>query len=201
MTLRTKFIDALMSKTQAMRASQFAAIPPRHADALFLGDSITEGGLWSEWFSELTTLNRGVGGERSDAVLRRMSTIGTADTVLLLIGTNDLSAGIRIPRIVDNVRAIVSNIQASQPDAHILVQSVMPRTRKYVDGIQALNTHYEDLAEAHKAQYLNLWPALATEEGTLNPAFTADGLHLNGDGYAAWVDALRSTPWLARRPI
>jgi lysophospholipase L1-like esterase len=158
MTLRTRFIDAVMSKTQAMRTSQFAAIPPRHADALFLGDSITEGGLWSEWFSELSTVNRGIGGERSNAVLRRMSSIGTADTVLLLIGTNDLSAGIRIRirRIVDNVCAIVSNIQASQPYGQILVQSVMPRTRKHVDCIQALNAHHEDLAEKHSAHYLNL---------------------------------------------
>ena len=201
MKLLTRFVDGLMSRTQAMRASQFTAVPTRHADVLFLGDSITEGGLWNEWFPERATLNRGIGGERSDALLGRLGAMGTADTILLLIGTNDLTAGIRVPQIVDNVGAILSSIRAGQPGAHLVLQSVMPRTPKYAHRIRALNARYELLAAAQDASYLDLWPALAMAGGALNPAFTSDGLHLNGAGYAAWVHELRSTvPLVADRP-
>ena len=42
-----------------------------------------------------------------------------------------------------------------------------------------------------QVRYLDLWPALATTEGALKPEMTDDSLHLNGNGYRAWVDVLR----------
>jgi lysophospholipase L1-like esterase len=36
-----------------------------------------------------------------------------------------------------------------------------------------------------------VWPAPADDRGEQRHAYTPDGLHLTGEGYAAWVQALR----------
>ena len=41
------------------------------------------------------------------------------------------------------------------------------------------------------ATYIDRWPRLADEAGQLRTAYTQDMLHLNGAGYAAWVEELR----------
>ena len=113
--------------------------------------------------------------------------------MFLLIGTNDLSAGISLAEIVRNVRALLDEIERRAPGTPVFVQSVMPRTARFRDDIRLLNAAYRALVDAAPAhvQYLDLWPALADEEGLLRSAFTEDGLHLGGAGYAAWVDVLR----------
>jgi lysophospholipase L1-like esterase len=177
-----------------MRASQFAELPPASGHVVLLGDSITEYGLWQEWFSGLPVLNRGISGETSADLLRRLdSAIHEPAAVFLLIGTNDLSAGISLADIVRNVRALLEEIERRAPGTPVVVQSVMPRTARFRDDIRLLNDAYRALVDAAPAhvQYLDLWPALADEQGLLRSAFTEDGLHLGGAGYAAWVDVLR----------
>jgi len=39
---------------------------------LFLGDSITEQGMWHEWLPEVPTLNRGIGGDTVHEVQARL---------------------------------------------------------------------------------------------------------------------------------
>ena len=52
-----------------MRASQFAELAPAPGHVVLLGDSITEQGLWQEWFSGQPVLNRGISGETSADLL------------------------------------------------------------------------------------------------------------------------------------
>jgi lysophospholipase L1-like esterase len=184
----------LFGGQQRMRASQFAALTPAPRQVVFLGDSITEGGLWQEWFTGLPALNRGIGGETSADLLRRVDTaIHDPAGVFLLIGTNDLSAGISLAEIVRTVRALLDEIERRAPGTPVVVQSVMPRTARFRDDIRLLNGAYRALVDAAPVhvQYLDLWPALADEQGLLRSEFTEDGLHLGGAGYAAWVDVLR----------
>jgi lysophospholipase L1-like esterase len=198
---RARLIQGLLApvlsfvrRTQEHRRSQFAALgcPPRHV--VFLGDSISEGGLWDEWFPGHPVLNRGIAGETSEQVLSRLETaINNPRAVFLLIGTNDLTGSVPEEEIVRNVRAILSEIERRAPGCPVFVQSVMPRTAKYLPRIASLNHRLEQLcAEAPpSSRYLDLWPALATPEGTLRPDFSLDRLHLNGEGYRAWVGLIR----------
>jgi lysophospholipase L1-like esterase len=39
--------------------------------------------------------------------------------------------------------------------------------------------------------WIDLHPVLADDNGMLNSAYSYDGLHLNVDGYLAWVAAIR----------
>lgn len=176
---------------QSARISQFAELPSRHADLLLLGDSLTEQGLWSEWFPELSVLNRGVGGDTVEGLLRRFAERpDRAEAVSLLIGTNDLSRGTDPITLADSFRRLVERLRGELPDARLIVTSVPPRSVDLRDRIRRLNDDSRDVAAGHGAQWLDLWPALADEHGALPERFTSDGLHFTGAAYRVWALAL-----------
>lgn len=184
----------LLGPSQRMRASQFAILELAPQQIVFFGDSITELGLWQEWFTGAPVLNRGIGGETTADLLRRLdSAINHPTAVFLLIGANDLSVGIPLQQIVANVRALLDEIERRAPGTPVFVQSVMPRNARYRDDLRRLNAAYRALVASapRHIEYLDLWPALADEEGALRHNYTADNLHLTGEGYAAWVRVLR----------
>lgn len=158
------------------------------------GDSLTQFGYWEKWFAGQPVLNRGVSGETSADLLRRLDdAINQPLAVFLLIGTNDLARGMSLREIVGNVATILAEVERRAPGTPVVVQGVPPRTRPFREPIRALNQHYQALVAAagRQVEYLDLWPALADERGDLRRAFTPDGVHLSAAGYAAWVDVLR----------
>jgi lysophospholipase L1-like esterase len=184
----------LLGPGQRMRASQYAMLgaPPGHV--VFVGDSITQGALWQEWFAGAPVLNRGIDGETSADLLRRVdSAVLDPLAVFLLIGTNDLTAGVSLQQITGNVRALLAEIERRAPGTPVVVQSVLPRTPRFRDDARLLNREYRRLVDGSgdNVAYLDLWPALADDDGDLRTEYTEDRLHLNGPGYAAWVDVLR----------
>ncbi len=189
-----------MRRSIAMRASQFERLPRRAGRVVFLGDSITEGGLWEEWFPELAVLNRGIGGDSVGGVQARLgAAINDPTAVSLLIGTNDLGGmGLsrNVTRIATQVRELIVSIRELAPDATLLVNSVMPRTRSLATSILELNRRYSAIAAESGAKYVDLWPVLADRDGSMREELTLDHLHLNGAGYEAWVEVLR--PLLAQ---
>lgn len=184
----------LIRPQQEHRRSQFNALGCPPGRIVFLGDSITEQGLWNEWFPELPVLNRGISGETTSQVLARLdSAINEPLAVFLLIGTNDLSVGIPEDEILRNLRDTLREIGRHTERCPVYVQSVMPRTAAYGERISRLNQRLEQLCEGDfpSAHFVDLWRALATPEGILRPEFSLDKLHLNADGYRSWVERIR----------
>ena len=75
--------------------------------------------------------NRGIGGETTSGLLRRLDEI-TEDRprkLVLLIGTNDLAAAVPPARIVANYRAILERIRAESPATETVVIGVLPVNR------------------------------------------------------------------------
>ena len=190
----------LMATTQGGRRSQFESLPSLADRVLFLGDSITEQGIWAEWFPELSTLNRGIGGDPICGVLARLdSAINAPRAISLLIGTNDLHGVGKSSAVVDiaaQMRELVDRIRQMAPSAPLFINSVLPRSTLFRDRIRSLNEYYQRIAAEAGATYVDVWPALAGPEGAIRGEVTTDGLHLRGVGYRAWTDILR--PHLAR---
>ncbi|QUQ64006.1 GDSL-type esterase/lipase family protein [Kutzneria sp. CA-103260] len=186
-----RLLAPLMRRHMAMRRNQFDVLPLPEGRVLFLGDSITEGGHWNEWFPHCPTVNRGVGGDTVDGVRGRLATaVNRPAAISLLIGTNDLNGQGRtakVPGIEAQFEALVHEIRALAPDAPLIVNGVMPRGAKWAGRIRELNARYAAIAGD---AYVDLWPALADGDA-LRASYTGDGLHLNGHGYQAWVDVLR----------
>lgn len=175
-----------------MRASQFERLEIAPGDVVFLGDSITEGGLWNEWFPGVQVKNRGISGDLSAGVRARLATAATNDpaAVFLLIGTNDLSQGADDHEIVENIRQIIRSTLSAAPSTTLFLQSIMPRKPKLTSRIRTLNAQLAEVASATGATWIDLWPALADANGAIRSEYSLDALHLNGAGYVAWVEVL-----------
>jgi lysophospholipase L1-like esterase len=190
MSLLVRLLDPVMARVRRTYVDQFDALPRPDVDLLFIGDSITAGAEWGEWLPGLSTANRGIPGDRTVHVLNRLDSLGRGRVVCVLIGTNDLGSGTRTERIAANVRSLIDELRRRMPESTIVLQSVMPRQRKYATRIAELNALYREIARDSGATYVDLWPAFDDGRGGLRAEFTPDKLHLNGLGYAAWVDAL-----------
>ncbi len=176
------------------KTALFDQRPPVPGRVVFLGDSITEGGDWNEFFPELRTLNRGIGGDSVAGVRGRLaSALHQPLAVSLLIGTNDLH-GLGNTREIDGIaeqfRDLVTSIKVTVPNVPLYVNSITPRTKSWVTKIEALNRQYASISAEAGATYIDLWPALADGEGALRKEFTRDHLHLTEPGYQAWVEVL-----------
>ncbi|MBE7381714.1 MAG: lysophospholipase [Leptolyngbya sp. SIO1E4] len=186
--------------SQEARAAQNA---PRLT--VLLGDSI------SLWFprellpGRRTWLNQAISGEHSDALRQRLTVLDQAqvESFFLMIGINDLIAGKPDEQVIANIEEAVIYLKTQHPDAHIVVQSILPHSAENAtwEGrdrllllpnyrIQSVNEALADIAEDHDAYFLDLYPLFANGEGALHQEFTTDGLHLNEQGYLVWRTAI-----------
>ncbi len=187
----SRIIQRALRPSKEHRRSQFAILPLPDVDVVFIGDSITEQGIWTEWFPKITSANRGISAETSSEVVGRLDTVvANAKLAFVLIGTNDIALGIPEDEIVANTQAIVEHVLRTAPGVKVVLESVMPRQLKFRDRVLALNRRLVDVAARTGAEYLDLWPIFTFGEGQLNPSYTVDELHLNGAGYKAWVELL-----------
>ncbi|KAA1420956.1 hypothetical protein F0U44_01025 [Nocardioides humilatus] len=175
------------------RHFEIVAVPPRRV--LFIGDSLTEGGLWTDLLPELPTTNRGIGGEATYDLLERIDgAINDPLAVSLLIGTNDLHGPRElrgITQIAERTEEIIARIRAKAPDALLLVHSIPPRTEHFRDRLIDINRLTQAAAARHGATYVDLWPTFADESGVIKPEYSRDGLHFTPTGYLAWAEVLR----------
>jgi lysophospholipase L1-like esterase len=161
-------------------------------NVVFLGDSITAGGDWQTWFPERTVHNLGVAGDTSDDLISRMDAVVALrpGLVALLIGTNDFAVRHSVEHLVRNIEYIMVSLRRELPGARLLVQSIMPRGREFAAQIQDANRHVRQFAPSINAHFLDLWPALALEDGEIDPEFSGDRVHLTPAGYQAWLSEL-----------
>lgn len=158
----------------------------------FLGASIVAGGDWESWLPGERVLNLGVPGNTTDDVLARLDAVVAAspNVIVLLVGTNDFSeAKASAEHVVRNIETILVDLRRDLPGVRLLLVSITPGTEASAGRITEANRHLRQFVATCHAQFLDLWPALAEGEH-LNPALTTDGVHLNAEGYRAWVDEL-----------
>jgi lysophospholipase L1-like esterase len=190
---RIALMGSFLEKHQSRLVSSFEAFPVVPDDIVFLGDSITEGGPWEELFPDLRVRNRGIGGDTSEGVLRRLEQISRATPakVFLLIGTNDLFRGDAEDEIVENITEILDRLKQETPDTEVYLQSVLPRAPSYRAAIEALNARLSEVALERGSAWVDLYPAfLDPETGGIRAELSNDELHLLGPGYALWKEQI-----------
>ena len=126
---------------------------------------------------------------------------GHPKKLFLMIGVNDLAAGVSPDEIVANVARLIDRFQSESRWTKIYVQSILPVNGEsfakfrnhYEHGRQIvpLNKRLEALCDEKEVTYLDVWGALADHEGRLDKRYTNDGLHLTGEGYVVWRDAIK----------
>lgn len=178
--------------------SQFEVLPITSKDIVFLGNSITERGLWSEIFNDVHCKNRGIGGQQTHQILERLHQVtnGKPKKVFLLIGINDLNGDpARTANAVANIKTIIERIRTESPKTKLYVQSILPVGKNREEKnreVNKANPEIKKICEEMGVTYIDIHSAFADEEGYLKKEYTFnDGLHLNGAGYMAWAKILR----------
>lgn len=179
----------------AMRHSVYSLMPVDSNDIVFIGDSHTECFLVTEIFGPKVK-NRGIGGNQTDHIMERLNEITSRHPrkIFLQAGVNDIVIGSNPQKAINNYKKIIAAIKRVTPATVIYVQSVFPVTLNYA-------THNQDIVELNKqiAEYCNeqgiefidIYSAMVND-GKLDSAMTIDGLHLNGKGYAVWIEQIKN---------
>ncbi len=173
--------------------------------AVMVGDSL------SQWFpvdrlpSQQLWLNQGISGDTTSGMLKRLSLFSTAnaETIYLMAGVNDLKRGASDREILRNINQIIQRLKQQNPDAQIVVQSILPTRSRQIPNarIAQLNSLIEIVAQRQGVNYLDLHPQFSDRAGYMRREFTTDGIHLSPQGYEQWQMALqRMDQQLAQRP-
>ncbi|MCP4023359.1 MAG: sialate O-acetylesterase [Desulfobacteraceae bacterium] len=180
----------LFSQRRTSFFSSFAVTPE---SVVFLGDSITDEGRWSEIYPGLNVHNRGVMADRTEHVLARIHQItkGQPEMIFLMIGTNDLRMGIPQETILSNYRSILKSINEQSPDSRVFVQSILPRKTAYQQQIENLNQKILSLSKEFDYAFIDLYSAFLDKDGSIQNEYSNDELHLKGAGYQRWKSLIR----------
>lgn len=186
------------------RATLFEELPVTSKDIIFLGNSIINGGEWSELFNNKHVKNRGISGDICMGVYDRLDAIlkGKPAKIFLLIGINDVSRGTSADTIVSRIGLITRKIKHDSPKTELYLQSVLPVTDHYkmFNGhtsrwkeVKKINDGLINLAAKENVTYVDLYSHFVDPKtGKMNIEYTNDGLHLLGKGYLKWADIVRT---------
>ena len=204
------FRMAALPQTSPVEKSWFSQVS-------FVGDSLTQGMQIYE--TGLPNANfcayRGVGPnafvngtscKRADGVTEVPMEALTAQqpkAVYVLLGTNVLNRDTDYASFLTYYRLMLDMIGQALPNATIYVQSITPVRPELCqkaghEGLNRerlceINNELAAIALEKNCYFLNLWEVLADENGDLIESYAQpDGYHLKPEGYAAWVDYLRS---------
>jgi lysophospholipase L1-like esterase len=178
------------------RIAEFRKNPLAFGDVVFLGNSITEqGGDWSQRFQANNVKNRGIAGDVTAGVLKRLGEIGyyKPKAVFLLIGINDLFNTKSTPGYVaNNIFTIATTIHEASPHTKIYVQTILPTsTEALVDKIRQTNKLIESNAPTKPVTVLDIYTLFADSNGFMKQELTRDGVHLTEAGYQLWTAAIK----------
>src|SRR5579863_813854 len=189
------------------RIAKFQSEPIVTGRIIFLGNSITEIGPWAKLTGDTTVVNRGIGGDITYGVLKRLDDViaRQPSKVFLLIGINDIGKDIPDTVIADNIRKIVATILQGSPTTKIYVQSLLPlnpdvknfpQHYNKEDHVLKVNAMLPAILAPLQCTFINIFPLLLDDKQRLDAQYTLDGLHVNQKGYAIWVDYLKKQGYL-----
>ncbi len=180
------FVSRYMQVTDSHR--HFA----NEADVVMFGDSITEWGPWSEMFPSAQLVNRGLAGDTTKGMLRRIETTLQVkpNRVFVMAGINDLAQGFRVEDIFNRYLEMLDIWQ--QNNIEVVVQSTLfvgPRLASLNSMVFELNTLLKKVSKERGIQYVDVAEVLCPDQ-TLPLKYSCDDLHLNAAAYQKWQDTI-----------
>jgi len=181
-------------------------------DLVFIGDSITQSwgdpkravaatgrAAWNEHYGSLRAASFGISGDCTQHVLWRVERLdfahGAPRAIVLLIGTNNLSAGDSPSAVAQGIRAIAGRLRERWPEARLVLLGILPRGERAEDPLRLaareVNRRIAELGDEQRIFYRDLEPWFVDAAGQAHAERLAgDHLHLTAAGYAAWAEAL-----------
>jgi lysophospholipase L1-like esterase len=171
---------------------------PNFTRVIFYGDSITDFWRLNEYFTGRDYVNRGISGQVTGEMLGRMK----ADVIdlhphamIILAGTNDISRGVAIHTIENNLSMIGDLCKANHivpifasilpvSDYHKRENPRFEMTKTRPPGaIVDINNWMREYCRSRNFVYVDYWSAMKDANGMLPADLADDGLHPNAKGY------------------
>ncbi len=171
---------------------------------VFVGDSITEKYPLKEFFPNKQIINRGISGDSTKGLLKRLVPSVLAcdpSLVLILIGTNDFGHfSHQSPQAVyETISKAIAQIQLRLPNTKIYLQAIYPVNR-HINQEVVNSRDNQDIIIVNKLlkeiagiTFLDYFDMLSDDSKALSTAYTDDGLHLNHDGYSFVTTLLKKS--------
>ena len=161
-------------------------------DAVFLGDSLTDGYDVKSYYPEFTVLNRGIGGDttfwlekRLDVSLYNVKT----KVAIMLIGANNMDT------MFENYQRILQSFRENVPKTKIILLSLTSMGGEWGKKNQLAaynNVKIKKLAEQYGFDFVDLYSALLNlEDGEIFDEYTTDGGHLTQKGYEVLTNCIK----------
>ncbi len=183
------------------------------ADAVFLGDSRTEGFHLYSGLREGTyfyavgatvesVFTKAVWEQEGGKVpLLDAAADVSCGKIYVMLGVNELGWN-KVETFTNQYAKVIDRLREDHPDAEVVIQSILPVSAAqdakgtYVNNqrIRTFNEAILALAEEKDCAYVNVAEAVTGEDGCLRPELTSDGVHLNTAGCRIWLDCLRTHP-------
>jgi len=168
----------------------------KEVDIVMFGDSITEWGPWHDALASYSLANRGLAGDTTTGMLRRLESTKVCQPKLVCVmaGINDLSQGYSVDQILDNYRQMLDFWQAE--GIEVWVQSTLyvgQRISSLNPQVTLLNQALQQLCKQRQITFINLNQSLCPQQ-VLPLDCSCDDLHLNSNAYQQWLAVL--TPLL-----
>lgn len=170
-------------------------------DVAFVGDSITArwrgAENWENHWGNYRAVNMGIGGDQTQHVLWRLENGQLegykAKLFVVMIGTNNLWGRDADPaHAAVGVKAVVDLIQSKQPQAGILLMSLLPTGENPNPGRDkraAVNQQISKFTGGN-VEYVDVWDKFLEPDATISKEVMHDFLHLAPKGYDIWAKAI-----------
>ncbi|WP_061037601.1 SGNH/GDSL hydrolase family protein [Vibrio coralliirubri] len=166
-----------------------------NADLVMFGDSITEWAPWADIFRDVSMVNRGLAGDTTTGMLRRIDTTLNVKPkmVCFMAGINDLAQGYDVDHIYQNYINMLKVWQEN--DIRILVQSTLyvgSKLQGLNPSVELLNSKISEYCSQQGITFLDVNSVLSPNQ-LLSNEYSCDDLHLNAKAYQAWAEILQPT--------
>ncbi len=195
------------------RINEFKNEPIGKNKIVFLGNSIVKGGgNWNERYELNNIVNRGISGDYTKGVLKRLDEIlfYKPTSVFIMIGINEFFADnskrpeVNPENVAKNILKIADIINEHSPKTKIFIHTILPiNNDQYIkvkevnynflhsNYTPSINSQVEEtnsiLKSNRQYQVIDLHSIFIDKTFKLNPNLSSDGVHLNENGYNLWV--------------
>lgn len=170
-------------------------------DVAFVGDSITarwrDSENWKKHWGAYRAVNMGIGGDQTQHVLWRLQEGDLegykAKLFVVMIGTNNMWARDADPaHAAAGVKAVIDLIQSKQPQAKILLLSILPTGEKPNPGREKRKAVNDLISKfgGGNVEYMDIWDLYLDADGAIGKEVMHDFLHLAPKGYDIWAEAI-----------
>jgi lysophospholipase L1-like esterase len=177
------------------------------SDALFVGDSLTEGlkeyghlDSASYFYRVGLSIYQIFESPKKDAqsglTFEEMLKKREYGKIYFLLGINEIGTGTD-DYFVRHYSSALQKVRALQPNAIIYIQSILPVTAEKSSGgvfsnkrIHERNLKLKQLADGEHIFFLNVSSAYADKDGCLPKQYSGDGVHIKAKYYPIWTNYL-----------